>query len=73
MLCITKCQCFKDRFSEIDDWNPIIAKLIVSCLIILFYELRMPKFETRIPQQLPPLIEIYKSIKSLFRSPFSEL
>ena len=34
MLCITKCQRFKSRFSEVDAWSPIITKRIVSRPII---------------------------------------
>ena len=33
----TKCQYFKCRFSEVDDWSPIIAKPIVSRPMITIF------------------------------------
>ena len=37
MSCITKCQCFKGRFSEVDVWSPTITKRIVSRSIIAIF------------------------------------
>ena len=37
MSCITKCQRFKGRFSEIDVWSPIITKRVVSRPIIAIF------------------------------------
>ena len=37
MSCITKYQRFKDRFSEVDIWSPIITKRIVSRPIITIF------------------------------------
>ena len=35
----TKCQRFKCRFSEVDDWSPIIAKAIVSRPVIAIFSI----------------------------------
>jgi len=42
MSCITKCQRFKGRFSEVDVWSPIIAKRIVSRPIIAIFSFPAP-------------------------------
>jgi hypothetical protein len=39
MSCKIKCQRFKGRFSEVDDWSPITAKRIVWSPIIAIFSL----------------------------------